>query len=42
MVISLRALERGPAERGVDDPQLPAVKIELAQQRLDRHRVVSR
>jgi hypothetical protein len=33
--LDLPALERDPAERGVDDPQLLAVEVELAQQRLD-------
>ena len=32
----LGALEGGPAELGVDDPQLLAVEVELAQQRPDR------
>ena len=40
--LDLLALERDPAERGVDDPQLLAVEVELAQQRLDRELLIGR
>src|SRR5581483_4567232 len=32
--------QRDPPERSVDDPQLWAVEVELAQQRLDRERLI--
>ncbi len=33
--LDLHPVERDPPERSVDDPQLLAVEVELAQQRLD-------
>jgi hypothetical protein len=38
----LLALERDPAQGGVDDPQLLGVEVDLSQQRLDRELLVGR